>query len=645
MNFKKASAVILLLAFGLTLTLTNTYAYNAKPKIVHPLTGQAPVNTFVVTKTTDSGDNNHPGTGTLRRAILDANASPGFDLIVFDIPGNGTKTITPPLPMTWLLDEAGVMIDGTTSDDRVEIDASQTSGNFTFYITGDNNVIKGLTFTNNPNAAAMGFYGSHNNVIIGNYIGTNTAGTAAKPNFAGILFNGSNNNQIGGTDGVSPDGACTGDCNLISGNVLHGVLLDNHSRNNRIIGNFIGVNKNGSAGIPNKDEGVMIANSPNNIVGGPTPQERNVISANSVGGVELALEDSRNNLVQGNYIGTNSAGNAVIGGGTGVFGHAYAHDNVIDGNLISGMQKFGVLVFNDAHSFEIKNNRIGLAATSDANLGNGQKGIELQSNNTYIHHNRVANNGSDGVRVKKGNNNRISQNEIFNNRTFGINLGTDAFSPNDNGDGDGGPNGLQNFPTLNSAEHDGTTLTIKGNLNSRPNARFTLEFFQNPACDNAFGNAVGEGKVYLGSIEVTTNGGGNASFTAPLSNAPSTGVVTATATDSQDNTSEFSYCRGIVIVTPPDGEPTKPELLSPQNDQSIVENPPTLDWSPSENTNSYKVVIRDGSPKGPKVHVGRTTNDSYVPPFLESGKTYYWRVFACNALKCVKSAMFNFHIP
>ncbi len=644
MNFKKATILFLSLIFGLVLTFTNASASNSKPRLVHPITGQAPMNTYVVTKTTDSGDNNKPGTGTLRRAILDANANPGFDAIVFDIPGSGVQTITPPLPMTWLLDEAGVMIDGTQSDDRVEIDASKTSGNYTLYITGDNNVIKGLTFTGNPNAAAMGIYGSHNNVIVGNFIGTNAAGNNAKPNFAGILLNNSHNNQIGGTEGVSPGGACTGDCNLISGNGLHGIVLDNGSRNTRVIGNFIGTNKTGNGILPNKDGGILVANSPNTVIGGTSPQERNVISGNTVGGIELALADTRDTLVQGNFIGTNSAGTAALGGGTGVYGQLNTHDNVIDGNVISGLGKFGILIFLNAHSFEIKNNRIGIAADSDANLGNGQKGIELQSNNNYIHHNRVANNGSDGIRVKSGNNNRISANEVFNNRTFGINLGKDAFSPNDGGDGDGGPNGLQNFPTLNAAEHDGATLTIKGSLNSRPNARFILEFFQNPACDNAFGNSVGEAKTFLGTIEVTTNGSGNANFTVPLGGAPNSGVVTATATDSQNNTSELSYCRAITAPPPTVEPPTKPELLSPGNAQSAG-NPPTLDWAPSQNVSIYKVIIREGSNTGPKVHFGRTAQDSYVPPALARGKTYYWRVIACNDVKCVRSVIFSFRIP
>ncbi len=43
--------------------------------------------TFTVTNTNDSG------AGSLRQAILDANANPGDDTIAFNIPGSGVQTI------------------------------------------------------------------------------------------------------------------------------------------------------------------------------------------------------------------------------------------------------------------------------------------------------------------------------------------------------------------------------------------------------------------------------------------------------------------------------------------------------------------------------------------------------------------------
>jgi len=62
-------------------------------------------------------------------------------------------------------------------------------------------------------------------VVSGNFIGTDVTGTAAIPNNAleGVRVRG-DGNRIGGTNGTSPDGSCTGECNLISGNAGHDML-------------------------------------------------------------------------------------------------------------------------------------------------------------------------------------------------------------------------------------------------------------------------------------------------------------------------------------------------------------------------------------------------------------------------------------
>lgn len=643
MKYQKLVPVLLGVIFTLTLSLSFAHASKERPRTVHPLTGQAPDMTYVVTKTSDSGDDTNAAPGSFRRALLDARQHPGFDLIVFDLSGSGVKTITLNQYLPISTDDAGVMIDGTQSDDRIELDFSRTSGHFGLHFMSDNNVIKGLTLNNLRDAAAIALENGNNNLIIGNKIGTDPTGKNRKPNHSAIMLKNAHNNQIGGTEGVTPGGACTGDCNLLSGNDFHGIVLTDRSRNNRIVGNYIGTNNNGNAILENKEDGILISEGSNTVVGGPTPEERNIISGNRVIGIEIALQNSFNNLVQGNYIGINSAGTGVLATeGTGIFVGLNAHDNVLDGNVIGGQRHFGILLFDNARKNEMKNNRIGISPFDDSNFGNRQKGIEIQGSDNNVHHNRIAFN-SDGVRIKSGMNNRISQNELFDNRTFGINIGADAYTANDPGDGDSGANGLQNFPTLNSAEALNGNLTIRGTLNSRPNASFTIELFHNPMCDLTFTHPVGEGKNYLGSVNVNTDGGGNGSFTTTINSAPGTGVVTATATDSKNNTSEFSECRGIVIQDTP---PSKPNLISPI-DGAPVANPPLLDWSPSDGAKRYIVKIVDGAPGGPKVHLKRgVKTDQYVPPVLESGKTYFWFVKACKTKHlCSRSDWQSFTIP
>lgn len=633
-RFKKFTVVSTAVAVAFLLLGTRALASQTPPHAAHPLTGEIAQHTFVVTSTADSGDNTHADKGTLRRALVDANNTAGLDRIVFDFPGSGVRTIRVVNYFPDLTDNAGVIIDGlyradgSRNDDRIEIDASGTRGHHTFHVVSDNNVFQGLVVNGNTDAAGFGLENADNNVFLSNYIGTDTTGTVRKPNFAGIALTNAHNVVIGGTNGVSVGGSCTGDCNLISGNNYHGIVLNTSTSNARVIGNFIGLNVNGSASLLNNEDGVLIANAHDNVVGGDTAQERNYIGGNHVIGIEIGLQNSYNNLIQGNYIGTNSRGTAAVAGnGAGVMLDNSAHDNIIDNNLISGAGDFGVMVFYSAVRTEIKYNRIGMTATTDDAIGNGKVGVELQTGSNSIHNNRIAYSGLDGVLVKQGSNNLISQNSIFGNARYGINVSATH---------------LQNLPVIASATVSGSTMTVKGNLNSRANVRYTLEFFQSPGCDLVFGHAVGEGKVYLGSTQVTTDGNGNASFSASLNGATGQGVVTGTATDSQNNTSEFSYCHAVTLVS---SVPSKPLLLTPTNNQQVTVNPPHLVWAPSADADRYNVVIRVDGRKGTKVNTATVSTESYTPPSLASGKTYYWRVTACNSVGCTKSDMYTFTLP
>ena len=110
---------------------------------------------------------------------------------------------------------------------------------------------------------------------------------------------------------------------------------------------------------------------------------------------------------------------------------------------------------------------------------------------------------------------------------------------NDPGDGDTGPNNRQNFPVLTAAMVSGGDLIVTGTLNSTASTTFDIDFYASTAAD---GSGYGEAERYLGSAVVVTNGSGNVAISELLSGV---GVavgefVTATATDSSGNTSEFS---------------------------------------------------------------------------------------------------------
>lgn len=132
--------------------------------------------------------------------------------------------------------------------------------------------------------------------------------------------------------------------------------------------------------------------------------------------------------------------------------------------------------------------------------------------------------------------------------SFGIDLGFNNITYNDSGDSDIGPNGLLNFPILLGAETTGDTISVAVSYNSKASKTYVLEFYWSRTC-NASG--YGEGEKYLDWGSITTDASGNGLKQIGLNvslNQP--GFITATATDSDGSTSEFSQCialEGVVV--------------------------------------------------------------------------------------------------
>jgi CSLREA domain-containing protein len=160
----------------------------------------------------------------------------------------------------------------------------------------------------------------------------------------------------------------------------------------------------------------------------------------------------------------------------------------------------------------------------------------------------------------RGHNIEMSGNAIYGNAGLGIDL-SNEFNVDDAGvtqvpdgvtadmEADNGPNGLQNFPELLEAKFVDSAVQVKGNLNSKPNTTYRLEFFANSEVD-ASGN--GEGERPLGTKFVSTNANGLANnFVTHLSdeNVNAGDYITATATDvDTGRTSEFSVPVSIRII-------------------------------------------------------------------------------------------------
>lgn len=547
----------------------------------------APAAVFIVNSTGDGGDSNtsdgvcNDGAGncTLRAAIEQANTSPGPDAINFNIGGSGLQTIAPTSVVFQINDPVtidGATQPGFTGQPLIELRGGGVSSGNGLIIAAASCTIRGLAI---GNFGADGILVSNSGHIIeGNFIGLDvvSGGNASLSNGRhGIEVNNGSDIRIGGT--ISPSR------NVISGNRGRGVFTSSNTSRNVVQGNYVGVNAAGAVGLGNSQGGVAIGGG-NNIVGGTSAGARNVISGNVGFGVELGTNPG--NIVQGNYIGADAAGmapiNNSVGVGAGDIDVSRTTSHLIGGtspgarNLISGNSNEGIF-FLGVNNNRVECNFIGVDVRGIAGLGNGLNGVRIdqgdgnviggtlagnssvsadervdQGNGNVIGGagtgagNVIAFNKGAGIAVTSGSGNQVLANSIFSNGGLGIDLGGDGVTPNDSGDGDNGPNNLQNFPILTLAASTSSVTGVRGTLNGAPNTTFSIEFFINSICDPT-GN--GEGENFLARGSVITDANGNATINVAIPVAAAAGrFVTATATDPQGNTSEFSPCR---IVEPP----------------------------------------------------------------------------------------------
>lgn len=349
--------------------------------------------------------------------------------------------------------------------------------------------------------------GGPGNTVLGNYIGTDAAGSSAVGNGGNGLLISAANSCIGGSIVSAVCTPVSGGRNVISGNLSMGVeLLDTGATANVVVANYIGTNAAGAAELGNAVHGVFINGAPSNTIGGTTVLARNVISGNDGAGVLINTGNATGNVIRGNYIGTDFAGSGDLG-------------NLSDGVRITG--------------------------SASANTVGGEVAGAA---------NTIAFNDTNGVAVNNDltDNNSILSNIIHSNSSLGIELGLDGVSPNDDDDPDSGANNLQNYPTLTSAASSVFSTTVVGSLSSAPTTTFKLQFFASAACDSS---GFGEGSTFLGSFNVATDGAGNAPFSQSAGAGGVAGQqISATATDPNGNTSEFSACALAAVSTDADGD-------------------------------------------------------------------------------------------
>jgi uncharacterized delta-60 repeat protein len=479
---------------------------------------------LVVTNTFDSGE------GSLRQAIQQAEANPGTDTVKFNIPEadpgyNESQKVWVIQPLTEFsqLLTGSTIIDGTTqtknvgdynpSGPEIMIIGSNVTGTG-LVLSSDSNTIKGLIITGFQYSAiqVMG----DGNRILGNYLGCSASGTESLPNENGIgVVYGSKHTVIGGS---LPE-----DRNVISGNRNCGILIGAPGTDSTVIkGNFIGTDYTGEDTLCNGYCGIHIVNSAAyTMIGGPAEGDRNIIagvrnSVNLYTGNAITIEQSNYNSIKGNYIGTNHDGTAVVYNGPRGILIARGEGNQIggpapgEGNVISGHTWSGILIrFSESHDNRVEGNFIGTGPEGSDSLGNSFAGIEFDygtNNNRIGPSNIIRYNGSYGVYslYDSTSQNIITANSISHHINHGI--------MNDEGAND----------TLKCPEISGVTIS---GVNGTACSGCTVEIFS---------DAGDEGEIFEGMT--TADPSGNFLWSG-LVTGP---YVTATATNSEGNTSEFS---------------------------------------------------------------------------------------------------------
>lgn len=520
---------------------------------------QAPATNFVVSSTADSGP------GSLRQAMLDANAAQvtgpsacAPHVITFAIPGTGTRTIQPlsPLPVIDIaIDFNGYSQPGAVENSlsqgsnavlRIEIDGSLAGPADAFVVRsrvpgvvgcgGGGSIFRGLVINRWQGAAIsvgetpcpLDQTCTTGGVrIFGNHIGTDPGGLLAAGNGivlgrpAIVFGRGSTFNIVG--EQVASDGGATTPTpflrNVISGGGSHGIAIlspiaAQPAIDHRIRNNYIGLNAQGTAMLPNAGDGVRLASGASS-----TQVVENLIAGNGGSGIRIDAGAIGIHVLLGNGIGIG------VGG--------VASGNGADGIRIEGPSGTASIV--RPYAF---------------NTGNAAS---------------ISFNAGAGIRVEGPAYVDVVGASVAGNGGLELDLGPTGVTPNDPGDADDGPNTLLNAPTLLSAVFDGATLTgtITGSLDSTPSTSgFEVHYYLNDSCDpSGFGGGKGvlaQGLVPVTSLGVATDAAGQASFTRSTPFLPAgrfLAALTRRFTPLAGGTSalvvsEFSNCIPIVALTP-----------------------------------------------------------------------------------------------
>ncbi len=403
-------------------------------------------------------------------------------------PGNATVCSLPPEQRP----DYKIVVEGDSVDIGLRLEAGS-----------DSSIIRGLNIRNFFNNIAV--INSSDNWIECNLIGsdeTGLLGTGQNPANGIIVGCESNHNIIGGPDAENG--------NVITDQDADGIqyfadfscpTATNLPSNNAILGNYIGIAKDGITPLGNIFGGISFFGGPTfgHFIG--TLQDGTTINGNIIGNSEsgIFISDGSNNIsIKGNFIGTDR--NEVIN-----FGNVFGGIDIISGS----------------------NNQIGGINPGEANtIAFNSAGVFVTGNNSL--------------------NNQIRGNHSINNATAAIDIiqdGSDVpdgLNPNDMDDADTGANNLMNHPDIISAVFidnlGDISVDVELSVDASPaNAVYPLQidvYFED-SIDGTRGGFYADSGIYT-VAQTSTN------FTFNLPSGIKGGYIRLTATDASGNTSELS---------------------------------------------------------------------------------------------------------
>lgn len=358
--------------------------------IVGPVVQAQTGNTYIVNTTADDLDANEgdgiceteAGECSLRAAVQEAEVDVDQDTIEFNISGGGVQTIT----MTHEVDEffGPEVVSIQQIDNPIIIDGTTQPG----YDGTPLIVLDGANVVNIGRDEGLDLRGG-DTIIRGLAIINFQAQGIYVPTGSNYTIEG---NYIGlGADGTTPGGngrdgiLLLGDDSIVGGatpetrNVISGSGFDGleiAADNVRVIGNYIGTDASGTQAYPNTYRGVSLFGDNHQVI-------NNLISGNGGDGIEI--EDSDGAIIQGNIIGLNANGNAPLPNGANGIQTFYVIGGLTNAliggtqpsqrNIISANEMAGIRVFNG--NVTIQGNYIGTDITGMIDLGNQEHGVNL----------------------------------------------------------------------------------------------------------------------------------------------------------------------------------------------------------------------------------------------------------------------------